>query len=238
MGETVLELKDVHTFYGKIEALKGISLKVNSGEIVCLIGANGAGKTTTLLTISGIVKPKSGEIFFNGKRIDKLSPDKIVKLGIVHVPEGRRIFPDLTVKENLILGAYTRGDKKEIEDDLERIFELFPILKERYNQLAGTMSGGEQQMLAIARGLMTKPKILLLDAPSLGLAPKIVEKIFETILEINSEGTPILLVEQNANIALQISSRGYVIETGKITLEGSSKELLNNKKVKEAYLGE
>ncbi len=234
----MLELRNVHTFYGKIEALKGINLKVNKGEIVCLIGANGAGKTTTLLTISGIVKPKEGDVIFDGKTINNYSPDKIVKLGIVHVPEGRRIFPELTVEENLILGAYIQKDKQKIKENLEKVFTLFPILKERFKQLGGTMSGGEQQMLAIARGLMSEPKILLLDEPSLGLAPKIVERIFDIITEINSEGTPILLVEQNANMALQISTRGYVIETGKIILEGSSKELLNNDEVKKAYLGE
>jgi len=234
----VLELQDIHTFYGKIEALKGINLKVGEHEIVCLIGANGAGKTTTLLTISGIIKPKTGKIFFNGKDITNHPPQEIVKMGIVQVPEGRRIFPDLTVKENLILGAYIRKEKEEIERDLEWVFSLFPILKERLNQLAGTMSGGEQQMLAIARGLMTNPKVLLLDEPSLGLAPKIVEKIFETIIEINKKGTPILLVEQNANMALQIATRGYVIETGKITIEGTAKELLTNELVKKAYLGE
>ncbi len=234
----MLELRNVHTFYGKIEALKGINLKVNKGEIVCLIGANGAGKTTTLLTISGIVKPKEGDVIFDGKTINNYSPDKIVKLGIVHVPEGRRIFPELTVEENLILGAYIQKDKQKIKENLEKVFTLFPILKERFKQLGGTMSGGEQQMLAIARGLMSEPKILLLDEPSLGLAPKIVERIFDIITEINSQGTPILLVEQNANMALQISTRGYVIETGKIILEGSSKELLNNDEVKKAYLGE
>ena len=234
----MLKLSNIHTFYGKIEALKGINIHVEKGEIVCLIGANGAGKTTTLLTISGIVRPKTGKIVFNNEDITALAPDKIVKLGVVHVPEGRRIFPELTVEENLILGAYTKKDKNKIKNDLEKVFLLFPILKERYKQIAGTMSGGEQQMLAIARGLMSEPKILLLDEPSLGLAPKIVEKIFEIITEINSQGTSILLVEQNANMALQISSRGYVIETGKITLEGSSKELLNNENVKKAYLGE
>ena len=234
----MLKLNKIHTFYGKIEALKGIDLHVKKGEIVCLIGANSAGKTTTLLTISGIVRPKEGEIIFNDENITNLAPDKIVKKGVVHVPEGRRIFPELTVEENLILGAYTKKDKVKIKEDIEKVFSLFPILKERYKQLAGTMSGGEQQMLAIGRGLMSEPKIMLLDEPSLGLAPKIVEKIFEIIKEINSEGTSILLVEQNANMALQISSRGYVIETGKITLEGSSDELLNNENVKKAYLGE
>ena len=234
----MLKLKDIHTFYGKIEALKGIDIHVEKEDIVCLIGANGAEKTTTLLTISGIVRPKTGKIIFNDEDITALAPDKIVKLGVVHVPEGRRIFPELTVEENLILGAYTKKDKNKIKNDLEKVFFLFPILKERYKQIAGTMSGGEQQMLAIARGLMSEPKILLLDEPSLGLAPKIVEKIFEIIKEINSQGTSILLVEQNANMALQISSRGYVIETGKITLEGSSKKLLNNENVKKAYLGE
>ncbi len=234
----MLELKEISTFYGKIEALKSISFKINKGEIVSLIGANGAGKTTTLLTISGILKPKSGEIYFNNNRIDNLSPDKIVLMGISQVPEGRRVFPFLTVKENLILGAYLRKDKDEIFNDMENIFRLFPILKERLNQDAGTLSGGEQQMLAIGRALMSKPKVLLLDEPSLGLAPKIVELIFDIIIEINKEGGTILLVEQNANMALKISNRAYVLETGKIILEGKADELLDNNEIKKAYLGE
>jgi branched-chain amino acid transport system ATP-binding protein len=201
----MLKIENIKTFYGKIEALKGISFQINKGEIVSLIGANGAGKTTTLLSISGIIKPKEGSIIFKNEKIDKLSPDKIVLKGISQVPEGRRVFPFLTVKENLILGAYLRKDKDGIEADLEKNFKLFPILKERYNQDAGTLSGGEQQMLAIARALMSKPELLLLDEPSLGLAPKIVELIFEIIMEINREGGTILLVEQNAKMALKIS---------------------------------
>lgn len=234
----MLQVKKIETFYGKIQALKGVDFYVNKGEIVSLIGANGAGKTTTLLSISGIVKPKTGEIYFNGERIDKLSPDKIVNLGISQVPEGRRIFPYLTVKENLTLGSYLRKDKNAINEDLEKVYDLFPILKERLKQDAGTLSGGEQQMLAIGRALMSKPEVLLLDEPSLGLAPKIVDLIFNIILEINRDGGTILLVEQNANMALKISNRAYVLETGKIIIEGDAKELLNNEEVKKAYLGE
>jgi branched-chain amino acid transport system ATP-binding protein len=234
----MLNIKNIETFYGKIQALKGVTFSVNQGEIVSLIGANGAGKTTTLLTISGIIKPKQGEIFFKNKRIDNLPPDQIVLNGISHVPEGRRIFPYLTVQENLMLGAYLRKDKDGIKHDLERIFQLFPILKDRYKQDAGTLSGGEQQMLAIARGLMSKPEVLLLDEPSLGLAPKVVELIFQIIIDINKSGGTILLVEQNANMALKISHRAYVLETGKITLEGKASDLLNNEEVKRAYLGE
>jgi len=234
----MLKIDKIRTFYGKIEALKGITFYINRGEIVSLIGANGAGKTTTLLSISGITKPKEGLILFKNERIDKLTPDKIVLKGISQVPEGRRVFPFLTVKENLVLGAYLRKDKEGIKSDLEKNFKLFPILKERYNQDAGTLSGGEQQMLAIARALMSKPEVLLLDEPSLGLAPKIVELIFEIIMEINREGGTILLVEQNAKMALKISDRGYVIETGTIKLEGKSSELLHNDEVKKAYLGE
>ena len=234
----MLQVKNIKTYYGKIEALKGISFNINKGEIVSLIGANGAGKTTTLLSISGIINPKEGEILFNNKRIDKLSPDKIVLMGISQVPEGRRVFPFLTVRENLMLGAYLRKDKDKVFNDLENIFNLFPILKKRLNQDAGTLSGGEQQMLAIGRALMSKPSMLLLDEPSLGLAPKIVELIFEIILEINNKGGTILLVEQNANMALKISHRAYVLETGNIKLEGNAEELLNNEEVKKAYLGE
>ncbi len=234
----MLQIKEIRTYYGKIEALKGISFEVKKGEIVSLIGANGAGKTTTLLSISGIIKPKYGEIIFDNKRIDQLSPDKIVLMGISQVPEGRRVFPFLTVKENLMLGAYLRKDKEEINNDLQHIFELFPILKERLHQDAGTLSGGEQQMLAIGRALMSKPSVLLLDEPSLGLAPKIVELIFDIILEINREGGTILLVEQNANMALKISHRAYVLETGEIKLEGKAEELLDNEDIKKAYLGE
>lgn len=233
----MLELKNIHTFYDKIEVLKGISIIIESGEIVCLIGANGAGKTTTLKTISGIIHPKEGEIIFEKENIEKLSPNLIVQKGICQVPEGRRIFPKLSVRENLEMGSFLRNDK-DIENDIERVFSLFPVLKERLNQLGGTLSGGEQQMLAIGRALMSKPKLLLLDEPSMGLSPVLVEKIFQTILEINSKGTTIFLVEQNANLALHISNRGYVLETGKISLSDKSENLIKNDLVKKAYLGE
>lgn len=231
----MLKLSKVHIHYGKIEALKGISLEVNQGEIVSLIGANGAGKSTALMAISGIIKPSKGEIEFEGKRIDLLSPDAVVKLGISQVPEGRRIFPRLTVKENLTLGAYLRKDR--VENDLEHIFGVFPILKERLNQAGGTLSGGEQQMLAIGRALMGRPRLLLLDEPSLGLAPIFVSKIFEVIQKINRQGVTVLLIEQNAHLALQVSHRGYILETGRIVNHDESHRLLNNDKVREAYLG-
>ncbi|MGA1861603.1 ABC transporter ATP-binding protein [Deferribacter thermophilus] len=233
----MLQLDKVHTKYGHIEALKGISLHIKEGEIVTIIGANGAGKTTTLNTISGILKPAAGKIKFLNEDITNLTADKIVAKGIVQVPEGRQIFSNLTVYENLLMGAYLRKDKVEIENDLERVYELFPRLKERRNQLGGTLSGGEQQMLAIGRALMSKPVLLLLDEPSLGLAPIIVENIFEIIKEINSQGTTILLVEQNAHLALSIADRGYVMETGNIIMEDDAKALLNNEEVKKAYLG-
>ncbi|OGP12242.1 MAG: ABC transporter ATP-binding protein [Deltaproteobacteria bacterium GWA2_47_9] len=231
----MLKLSKIHIHYGKIEALKGISLELNQGEIVSLIGANGAGKSTALMAISGIIKPSKGHIEFEGKRIDSISPDAVVKLGISQVPEGRRIFPRLTVKENLLLGAYLRKDR--IENDLEHIFGIFPILKERLNQTGGTLSGGEQQMLAIGRALMGRPRLLLLDEPSLGLAPIFVSKIFEVIQEINREGVTVLLVEQNAHLALQVSHRGYILETGRIVNHDESHRLLNNEEVREAYLG-
>lgn len=231
----MLKLSKIHIHYGKIEALKGISLELNQGEIVSLIGANGAGKSTALMAISGIIKPSKGHIEFEGKRIDSISPDAIVRLGISQVPEGRRIFPRLTVKENLSLGAYLRRDR--IENDLEHIFGIFPILKERLNQTGGTLSGGEQQMLAIGRALMGRPRLLLLDEPSLGLAPIFVNKIFEVIQEINREGVTVLLVEQNAHLALQISHRGYILETGRVVNHDESHRLLNNKEIREAYLG-
>jgi branched-chain amino acid transport system ATP-binding protein len=234
----MLKIDGIESYYGKIQALKGVSFHVEEGEIVSLIGANGAGKTTTLLSVSGIVKPKKGKIYFKGERIDTLSPDKIVMLGISQVPEGRRIFPYLTVRENLNLGAYLRKDKAGVKEDLDKVFNFFPILKERINQDAGTLSGGEQQMLAIGRALMSKPRVLLLDEPSLGLAPKIVDLIFNIILEINKNGGTILLVEQNANMALKISNRAYVLETGAVKLEGNAEELMNNEEVKKAYLGE
>lgn len=233
----MLKLIDIDLFYDGIHALKGINLEVNQGEIVTLIGANGAGKTSTLRTISCLNKIKNGDIIFEGKSIKNMPAYKLVDLGISHVPEGRKIFLDLTVMENLELGAYRRKDKDQIKLDYEMVFEKFPILKERKKQLAGTLSGGEQQMLAIGRALMNRPKLILLDEPSMGLAPLIVKNIFEIIKEINRGGTTVLLVEQNANIALSIASRAYVLETGYITLEGNGKEILNNSRVKEAYLG-
>ena len=234
----LLELDNVKTYYGNIRALKGISIEVNEGEIVCLIGGNGAGKSTTLMTISGILTPEEGDIIYQGQSIISVPPENIVQMGICQVPEGRMIFPLLSVMENLDLGAYLRKDKAGIKDDIKRVFELFPVLHERCNQAGGTLSGGEQQMLAIGRALMARPKLLLLDEPSLGLAPILVDAIFEIIQQINNQGTTILLVEQNAQLALQYSHRGYVLETGEIALTDSSAELLNNEEVKKAYLGE
>jgi len=237
----MLKLENVYTSYGNIEALKGISLEINQGEIVTMIGANGAGKSTMLNTISGVFHPKQGRIDFLGKRIDNLSAHIIVEMGISHVPEGRRIFPQLTVRENLEMGAYSRNFKFQISNfksELESIFQYFPILKERLKQLGGTLSGGEQQMLALARALMAQPKLLLLDEPSLGLAPMIVDTIFEIIKKINHEGTAILLVEQNANVALKLANKGYVLETGKIVMQGAADVLLKNPQLKAAYLGE
>ncbi len=234
----MLELKDIQTAYGNIRVLKDVCLKLSAGEIVTLIGANGAGKTTTLMSISGIVAPRSGEILFMGRPIQHLSPDRIVSLGISQVPEGRRIFPRLTVRENLEMGAFLREDKAAIKADLDHVFALFPLLAERRNQQGGTLSGGEQQMLAISRALMARPKLLLLDEPSLGLAPLVVKLIFEIIRKINSEsGTTIFLVEQNANMALKVAHRGYVMENGRLTMEGTASELLNNEDVRKAYLG-
>lgn len=234
----MLELRNLQTFYGGIHALKDVSMKVSEGEIITLIGANGAGKTTTLMSICGIVPPRSGEILFMGKPIHDLTPNEIVSLGISQVPEGRRIFPYLTVIENLDMGAFLRTDKDGIKQDMEYIFELFPILAERRHQAGGTLSGGEQQMLAISRALMARPMLLLMDEPSLGLAPLIVKQIFEIIRKVNSENnTTIFLVEQNANLALKVAHRGYVIETGRITLANSAKKLLADEKVKKAYLG-
>jgi branched-chain amino acid transport system ATP-binding protein len=233
----VLELKDIHTNYDHIQALKGISLTVGEGEIVALIGANGAGKSTTLNTISGIVKAAKGAVLYNDKNITKSSTHSIVKGGIVQVPEGRAILTTLKVIENLELGAFIRKDSHQIKKDIESVFSRFPILEKRANQLAGTLSGGEQQMLAIGRALMAKPKLLLLDEPSMGLAPLVVKGIFCIIQEINEEGTSILIVEQNAKMALKISNRAYVLETGRIVLEDTSSSLLTNKKVIEAYLG-
>lgn len=233
----MLRLENIEVNYGVIRALKGITIKVNKGEIISLIGANGAGKTTTLRTISGLLYPKSGKIYYNDTDITNLPPYERVKIGIAHSPEGREIFSTLTVYENLVLGAYLRNDRKEIEEDMEWIFNLFPRLKERLGKLAGTLSGGEQQMLAIGRALMAKPSLLMLDEPSLGLAPILVEELFDIIENINKQGTTILLVEQNANMALSISQRAYVLETGTIKIEGNAKHLQENEEVKKAYLG-
>jgi branched-chain amino acid transport system ATP-binding protein len=233
----VLEVEDIHVFYGSIEALKGISLTVNEGEIVTLIGSNGAGKSTTLRSISGIVPPRTGHISFQGVEITGLAGHEVAALGIAQSPEGRRIFPRMTVRENLEMGAFTRRDGAGIRDDIERVFTLFPRLRERERQKGGTMSGGEQQMLAMGRAIMAQPKLLLLDEPSLGLAPVIVDKIYEIIREINEQGTTILLVEQNANYALDVSSRGYVLETGTVALSDSSDKLRTDERVRAAYLG-
>ncbi|RME80741.1 MAG: ABC transporter ATP-binding protein [Caldilineae bacterium] len=233
----LLEVNNIHTYYGKIHALKGISLSVEEGEIVTLIGANGAGKTTTLRTISGLIKPSEGNVLLDGEDISQYPAHQVAYKGVAMVPEGRGIFAKLTVSENLDLGAYTRKDKDGIERDREWVFELFPRLKERRNQVAGTLSGGEQQMLATARGLMAKPRILLMDEPSMGLAPVLVELIFDTIAELNKQGITILLVEQNALLALEIAHRGYVLETGNIVLSGTAQELRDNPMVKKAYLG-
>jgi branched-chain amino acid transport system ATP-binding protein len=233
----LLELDNIKTYYGNIQALKGISMAVEEGEIVCLIGSNGAGKSTTLMTISGVLTPLEGDLVYQGRSIVAMRPDHIVQMGICQVPEGRMIFPMMTVRENLDLGAYLRKDNDGIKDDLERVFSLFPVLRERLKQLGGTLSGGEQQMLAIARALMARPKLLLLDEPSLGLAPILVDAIFDIIRQINDMGTTILLVEQNAQLALQFSHRGYVIETGRIALDDTSDNLMQNDQVKKAYLG-
>ncbi|TCK62534.1 ABC transporter ATP-binding protein [Seleniivibrio woodruffii] len=234
----MLEISNINAFYGNIQALHDVSIKIKPGEIITLIGANGAGKTTTLMSISGIVQPKTGEIRFNGEVISGKKPDKIVQMGLAHVPEGRHIFPYLTVMENLDLGAYLRKDKDNVKKDLEHVFDLFPRLRERKNQQGGTLSGGEQQMLAISRALMARPKMLLLDEPSLGLAPLIVKQIFDIIKRINQEdGTTIFLVEQNANLALKVAHRGYVMENGHIILEDEAHKLLVNEDVKKAYLG-
>jgi branched-chain amino acid transport system ATP-binding protein len=233
----LLEVEDIHTFYGNIEALKGITLAVEEGEIVTLIGSNGAGKSTTLRSISGLSPPRTGSIRFNDKEIGETPPQDIVRLGISQSPEGRRVFARMTVRENLELGAYLRNDSVGIDKDMSRVFELFPRLAEREKQKAGTMSGGEQQMLAIGRALMAEPKLLLLDEPGMGLAPILVERIYETIEEINKQGTTILLVEQNANFALEVASRGYVLETGTVALTDKSAALRENPEVQKAYLG-
>jgi branched-chain amino acid transport system ATP-binding protein len=234
----LLELDNVHTYYGNIHALKGISITVDKGEIVTLIGSNGAGKTTTLKTISGVLQPKGGTITLEGRRIDRIPAHNIVTLGICQSPEGRRIFPRLTTLENLEMGAFHRSDKTGIDQDMERVFELFPRLKERRSQQGGTLSGGEQQMLAIGRALMSRPRILLLDEPSMGLSPVLVEAIFQIILDIHAQGTTILLVEQNALMALQVADRGYVLQTGRIVLQDSAENLSENETVRKAYLGE
>ncbi len=232
-----LELRGVHAYYGQIHALKGISLTVNPGEIVTLIGGNGAGKTTTLRTISGLLHPRAGDVLLNGQRIDRVPPHRIVELGICQSPEGRRIFPRMTVQENLEMGAFARRDGAAIAEDLERVLTLFPRLRERIKQKGGTLSGGEQQMLAIGRALMSSPKVLLLDEPSMGLAPMLVETIFRTIVEINQHGVAVLLVEQNALMALNVAHRGYVLETGQIILSDSAAALQRNEQVQKAYLG-
>ena len=237
--EPILELRDVHTSYGKIKALKGISLSVYPGEIVSIIGANGAGKSTTLMSICGIIPLTQGEIHYNGQAIQGRPPDLLPPLGLCQVPEGRRIFPRLKVEDNLEMGAFFRKDKTQIQKDLEHVFTLFPVLRDRRHQNGGNLSGGEQQMLAIGRALMSRPKLLLLDEPSLGLAPLIVQQIFGIIDEINKEnGTTILLVEQNANLALQTAQRGYVLETGRIIMEDDAHTLLHNPEIRKAYLGE
>ena len=233
----MLELNRINTFYGKIQALRDVSLKVEDGEIVTLIGANGAGKSTTLMSICGVIHPRSGEILFDGKPIQQLPAPEIVKRGISQVPEGRLIFPELTVRENLDLGAFLRRDKKGIADDMEYVFQLFPILRERVSQIGGTLSGGEQQMLALGRALMARPRLLLLDEPSLGLAPIIIQQIFKIIQKVNEDGTTVFLVEQNANQALHIANRGYVMENGVVVMEGKAQELLSSEKVRKAYLG-
>lgn len=234
----LLEIKDLEVNYGVIKAIKGVSFDVNEGEIIALIGANGAGKTTILHTITGLIQAKKGSIVFDGKELTKTSPHKIVSMGMAHVPEGRRIFQQLSVLENLKLGAYTRKDKSEIASTLKMVYERFPRLEERKNQVAGTLSGGEQQMLAMGRALMSKPRIILMDEPSMGLSPLLVSEIFDIIKVINESGTTVLLVEQNAKKALSIADRAYVLETGNITLSGDAKDLINDESVKKAYLGE
>ncbi len=234
----MLEIKDIEVFYGVIQAIKGISFEVNEGEVIALIGANGAGKTTILHTITGLLSPKKGSVIFEGKDITKVPAHKIVSLGMAHVPEGRRVFAELSVYQNLKMGAYTRKDKAEIAQTLEMVYKRFPRLEERKNQLAGTLSGGEQQMLAMGRALMSHPKIIVMDEPSMGLSPILVNEIFDIIQEVSASGTTVLLVEQNAKKALSIADRAYVLETGKIVLDGDAKELMNDDSIKKAYLGE
>ncbi|OAT83507.1 ABC transporter ATP-binding protein [Desulfotomaculum copahuensis] len=234
----ILEVKELEVYYGAIRALQGISFQVNEGEIVTLIGANGAGKSTTMRTVSGLLQPRKGEVVFQGRRINRIPAHKIVRLGISHVPEGRQIFPNLTVTENLLMGAYTRRDRAGIKQSLEEVMDRFPRLRERAKQLAGTLSGGEQQMVAMGRGLMSKPKLLILDEPSMGLSPLLVEEIFNIIKTINLQGTTILLVEQNAFMALQVAHQAYVLETGRIVLSGPAREVQANPQIRSAYLGE
>ncbi len=234
----MLEVKDLQVYYGMIHAIKGVSFHVNEGEIIALIGANGAGKTTILHTITGLLAPKGGQVMFEGKDITKTPAHKIVELGMAHVPEGRRVFAQLSVYQNLKMGAYTRSDKNEIEESLEMVYKRFPRLEERKNQMAGTLSGGEQQMLAMGRALMSKPRIILMDEPSMGLSPILVNEIFDIIQSVSASGTTVLLVEQNAKKALAIADRAYVLETGKISLDGNAKDLLNDDSIKKAYLGE
>ncbi len=234
----MLEIKDLEVYYGVIQAIKGVSFEVNQGEIIALIGANGAGKTTILHTITGLLTPKKGSVLFEGKEITKIPAHRIVKLGMAHVPEGRRVFAQLTVYQNLRMGAYTRKDKDEVEESLEAVYKRFPRLQERRNQIAGTLSGGEQQMLAMGRALMSKPRIILMDEPSMGLSPILVNEIFDIIQSVNAGGTTVLLVEQNAKKALSIADRAYVLETGKIVMSGDAEKLLNDASIKKAYLGE
>lgn len=234
----LLEVKDIEVYYGMIQALRGVSFEVNKGEVVALIGANGAGKTTTLHTITGLLRAKSGHILFNGNDISKVPAHKIVTMGMAHVPEGRRVFANMSVLQNLKMGAYTRKDKNEIEATIQKVYKHFPRLQERQNQMAGTLSGGEQQMLAMGRALMSQPSIILMDEPSMGLSPIFVNEIFKIIQDVSKSGTTVLLVEQNAKKALSIADRAYVLETGKIVLEGDAKELMNNDSIKKAYLGE
>lgn len=233
----MLEVNNIEVFYGDVQVLWGVTLKVREGEIIALLGANGAGKSTTIKTVSGLVRPKRGDIFFQGQNLLRIPPHRTINYGIVQVPEGRRLFPQMTVEENLIMGALHGEAKQKRQESLKKVYEIFPRLRDRCNQLAGTLSGGEQQMVAVGRGLMSRPRLMMLDEPSLGLAPIVVRSIFEVIRLINQDGVPLLLVEQNAKQALQVSTRGYIMENGKITLEGMGKELLDNPYVKEAYLG-
>ena len=238
MAEEMLKVEDINVYYGSIHAIKGVSFSVNKGEIVTLIGANGAGKSTTLNTVSGLLRSKTGSITFNGQDLGKIPPHKIVSMGLAQVPEGRRVFLSMTVQENLEMGAYTQKKDDDIDAELEKVFERFPRLKERRRQIAGTLSGGEQQMLAMGRALMSKPELLMLDEPSMGLSPILVDQIFDIVKELNKQGTTVLLVEQNARAALRLATKGYVLEVGKIVTEGTGQELLHSDEVRKAYLGE